>query len=154
MEKTFVMIKPDVTLRKTRGIIGDIINRIEKTGLKIKALKMKKLTKEEAEEFYSPHKGKHFYETLIEFVTSGPVIGMIVEGEDAIKKIREICGATDPKKASEGTIRHDYGINITCNSIHASTSEEDFQRESSIFFSQDEVYDYEYVDEKEFEKYL
>jgi len=154
MERTFVMIKPDVTLRKDREIIGNIINRIEATGLKLKALKMKWLTREEAEKFYEPHKGKHFYEKLIKFVTSGPVIGMVWEGEDAIKKIRNICGATNPANAEEGTIRKDYGINITCNSIHASTSQEDFERESSIFFEPNEIYEYELVDKTEFQKFL
>ena len=150
MERTFVMIKPDVTLRKKRGIVGDILKRIEEAGLKIVALKMKRLTREEAEKFYEPHRGKHFYEKLIRFITSGPVIGMVVEGKGAIRRMRQLCGATDPNEAEEGTIRKDYGLNITCNSIHASTSIEDFERESGIFFDDDEIYEYEFVDEEKF----
>jgi len=147
------MLKPDVTMRNDR-IVGKILTRIEKTGLKLKALKMKWLTKDEAEEFYSPHKGKHFYEILIEFVTSGPVIGMVWEGKDAIKKIRTVCGVTDPKNSEPGTIRRDFGLSLTCNSIHASVSHDDFERESSIFFSNDEIYEYELLDKEEFKKFI
>ena len=134
--RTFVMIKPDGV---SRGLVGDIISRFEKKGLKIIALKMLKLSRERAEQLYSIHKGKPFFNELVEFVTSGPVVAMILEGDSAIDVVRTIIGPTDGRKAPPGTIRGDYALSISKNVIHASDSEESYEREYPIFFSENEI---------------
>ncbi len=139
MQRTFVMIKPDGV---RRGLIGEIIARFERKGLKIKALKMKKLTREEAERLYDVHKGKPFFEELIEFVTSAPVVGMIVEGDEAVEVVRLMIGPTDGRKAPPGTIRGDYALSIGENVIHASDSPERAEYEISVFFSKEEIIDW------------
>lgn len=138
-ERTLVLIKPDGV---RRGLIGEIISRFEKKGLKIKALKMIKFTREQAEEFYSVHKGKHFFESLIEFITSGPVVAMILEGDSAIKVVRLMIGPTDGREAPPGTIRGDYALSKSENVIHASDSLESAKREISILFREQEIIDW------------
>ncbi|MHA1594705.1 MAG: nucleoside-diphosphate kinase [Candidatus Baldrarchaeia archaeon] len=140
IQRTFVMIKPDGV---QRGLIGEIISRIERKGLKVVALKMVWLDKERAERLYDIHKGKHFFDELVSFVTSGPVVAMVIEGEEAVSVVRRLIGATNPREASPGTIRGDFGLNLTKNIIHAADSVERAKYEMSIFFSDDELYEYE-----------
>lgn len=139
-ERTFVMLKPDAI---QRGLVGEIVSRIERKGLKIAALKMIQLHRDLAERQYEVHRGKHFFEELVEFVTSAPVVVMVVEGEEAIKVIRGIMGATNPFEAEPGTIRGDFGLDLTKNLIHGSDSPETAQREIALFFKEEEVLDYE-----------
>ncbi len=135
VERTFVMIKPDAV---QRGLVGEIISRFERKGFKIVAMKMIKMTREQAEELYAPHKGKPFFESLIRFATSGPVVVMVIEGDSAIEVVRLMIGATDARKAQPGTIRGDFALDIEKNVIHASDSKESFEREHKIFFSKED----------------
>ncbi|MEM1524519.1 MAG: nucleoside-diphosphate kinase [Nitrososphaerales archaeon] len=132
IERTLIVIKPDGV---RRGLIGAIISRFENKGFKIVDLKMFRMTRKQAEEFYAPHVGKHFYEELISFITSGPVVAAILEGPSSISVVRKMIGSTNPLEAAPGTIRGDYGLAITENLIHASDSVENFIRESKIIFS-------------------
>lgn len=132
IERTLIVIKPDGV---RRGLIGAIISRFENKGFKIVDLKMLRMTREQAEEFYAPHVGKHFYEELISFITSGPVVAAILEGPSSISVVRKMIGSTNSLEAAPGTIRGDYGLAITENIIHASDSVENFIRESKIIFS-------------------
>lgn len=136
VERTFIMIKPDAV---KRGLVGEIIARFERKGLKIKALKMKWLAREEAEKLYEVHRGKPFFEELVEFITSGPVVAMILEGDSAIEVVRLMIGPTDGRKAPPGTIRGDFALDIGANVIHASDSRESFEREYKVFFSDEEI---------------
>ena len=136
VEKTFVMIKPDAV---KRGLIGEVISRFERKGLKIKALKMVKLTREKAEQLYSVHRDKPFFNDLVEFVTSGPVVAMVLEGDSAISVVRLLIGSTDARKAAPGTIRGDFALDIQENVVHASDSPESFEREFRVFFSPEEI---------------
>ncbi|NPA91735.1 MAG: nucleoside-diphosphate kinase [Chloroflexi bacterium] len=131
MERTFVMIKPDGV---QRGLIGEIISRIERRGLKIIGMKMVYVTEELARRHYAVHKGKPFFEGLIDYITSGPVVAMVVEGTDAIQVVRDMVGATDPRKAAPGTIRGDYGLEIGRNLIHASDGSETAAFEIDLWF--------------------
>jgi len=135
-EQTFLMIKPDGVKKK---IIGDILSRIEQKELDIIAMKMFQITRELAEIHYEEHLGKEFYEDLIKFIISGPVIGIILEGEDAVKIIRNLAGKTNPKEAEYGTIRGDYAFDITKNIVHTSDSRISAQREISNFFKKTEI---------------
>lgn len=139
VECTLVLVKPDGV---RRGLVGEIISRFERKGLKIKALKMIKFTREQAEEFYSIHKGKHFFESLIEFITSGPVVAMVLEGDSAIKVVRLMIGPTDGREAPPGTIRGDYALSKSENVVHASDSPESAKREISIVFREEEIIDW------------
>ncbi|MEM3402914.1 MAG: nucleoside-diphosphate kinase [Candidatus Hadarchaeales archaeon] len=130
-ERTFAMIKPEGV---ARNLVDEIFRRIEKSGLKIVEKKKVLLDRERAQELYSVHRGKEFFERLVESVTSGEVVGMIIEGEVAVKKMRELIGPTDPAKAPKGTIRGDFGESITKNIIHAADSPENAEREAKIFF--------------------
>jgi len=145
MEREFIMIKPDGV---QRGLIGDVIKRIERVGLKIIGLKMLQLTKKMAEEHYAIHKGKSFYEGLIEYITSGPVVAMVVEGKNAVKLTRKIVGATDPVDAQPGTIRGDFALEIGRNIIHAGDSPENAKIEYSIYFDEEEFVQYQKIDEE------
>ncbi len=136
MEKTFVMLKPDAI---QRSLAGEIISRLEKRGLKLVAMKMLLIDKELAERHYGEHKGKSFFDDLVNFITSGPVIAMIWEGKQAVQVVRKIMGSTDPQEAMPGTIRGDYGLFTGNNIIHGSDSPESAQREISLFFSEDEI---------------
>ncbi|MEG0136576.1 MAG: nucleoside-diphosphate kinase [Cetobacterium sp.] len=131
MERTLLIIKPDAVERK---LVGNIIQRIEKKGLVIKALKMEKITLEKAEKHYEIHKGKDFYNGLIEFITSGPVVLIIIEGENCIQIVRHMAGSTSPIEAAPGTIRGDYSINTLKNIVHTSDSIESSTKEINNFF--------------------
>ena len=132
MEQTFVMIKPDAVERK---LIGEIVSRFEKRGLTIKAMKMINVTKELAARHYQEHVGKPFYDPLIEFITSGPVVPMIIEGPNSVSIVRKMCGTTNCAEAAPGTIRGDYSIHYNLNIIHSSDSVESAQREIANFFN-------------------
>jgi nucleoside-diphosphate kinase len=136
LERTLVVVKPDGV---RRGLVGEVISRFERKGFRLKALKMTWMTREQAEQFYEVHRGKPFYEELVKFVTSGPVVAMIVEGESAISVARIMIGVTDGRKAQPGTIRGDYSLSILENIVHASDSEESFYREYKVLFSDLEV---------------
>lgn len=136
VERTLIVIKPDAV---RRGLVGEILSRFEKKGFKILALKMLRLTREQAEEFYKVHRYKPFFEELVNFVTSGPVVAAILEGESAISVVRLMIGATDARKAEPGTIRGDYGLSILENLIHASDSPEMFIHESRVVFTEEEL---------------
>ena len=144
MDRTFIMIKPDGV---QRGLIGSVISRIEAKGLKVIALKMIRVPSELALVHYAEHEGKPFYESLIRYITSGPVIAMVVTGEDVVNVVRTIVGITDPKKAAPGTIRGDFGMQVSMNIIHASDSNESAQREIGLFFRETEILTYSKIDE-------
>ncbi len=131
MEKTFVMIKPDGVRRK---LVGEIISRFEQRGLSLEALRLVRLDKKSAEELYAIHKGKPFFEPLVNYVTSGPVVMMVLGGKGAISVVRKMMGATDPQEALPGTIRGDFALSIEENVIHGSDSEKTAKREISLFF--------------------
>jgi nucleoside-diphosphate kinase len=141
IERTLSIIKPDGV---EKGIIGRVVSRFETAGLKPVALKMKLLSKTEAEGFYAVHKARPFFADLVKFMTSGPVVLMVLEGEDAVARNREIMGATDPQKAAEGTIRKDFATDIEKNTVHGSDSPENAKIEVSYFFPEIEVHPYEW----------
>ncbi|MCL5292930.1 MAG: nucleoside-diphosphate kinase [Actinobacteria bacterium] len=130
------MVKPDGV---AKNLIGEVIKRYEAAGLKVIGLKLTKLTREKAEELYSIHKGKPFYDDLVEFILSGPVVPMVLTGEYAIAKVRDVMGATDPKQAAPGTIRGDFAEEIGQNIVHGADSLESAKREIPIFFSGDDI---------------
>ncbi|MBZ4681802.1 MAG: nucleoside diphosphate kinase [Thermodesulfobacterium sp.] len=136
MERTLVMIKPDGV---QRNLIGKVISIFEEKGLKVVALKKVKLSKEQAKQFYAVHKERPFFESLTDYMSSGPVVAMVLEGEQAIKKVREIMGATDPKEAQEGTIRKLFAIDKEKNTVHGSDSPESAAKEIPFFFSEYEL---------------
>ena len=136
VERTFVFLKPEAT---RRGLMGEIIARIERRGLRIRAMRLYRMSREEAERLYSIHKGKEFFERLVEHVTSGPVLLMVIEGRGAVEVLRRMMGATDPLEAEPGTIRGDYALDITQNIIHAADSPERAEEEMRIFFTEDEL---------------
>ena len=131
MEKTLAIIKPDATKKR---IIGKIIQRIEEEGFTIARMKLARLTKDEAKGFYIVHKDKGFYDSLTEFMSSGPVVLMVLEAEDAIKLWRDAMGATDPALAKPGTIRHAHGFSIERNAVHGSDARETAEWEINYFF--------------------
>ncbi len=130
-EETLIFLKPAAV---ERGLVGEILSRFERKGLKIKALKMLRMSRETAEEFYSIHRGKPFFEKLIETISDRDIVAAVLSGREAIKVVRSLVGATDPVKAAPGTIRGDFGLDITDNLIHASDSRESFDREVKILF--------------------
>jgi len=136
MEKTLSIIKPDGV---ARGLIGDVIKRLESNGLKIITMKMLKLTKDQAESFYAVHKERPFFQSMTYFMTSGPIVVMVLEGEDAIARYRDIMGATDYREAAEGTIRRDFATDIEKNIVHGSDSSENAASEIGFFFNSHEV---------------
>jgi len=137
MERTLSIVKPDGT---AKNIIGEVLKRYEDNGLRITALKKIKLTQEDAGGFYVVHKDKPFYGELTTFMSEGPIVVMVVEGEKAISKVREIMGATNPKEAKAGTIRADFATNIERNIVHGSDSPESAAFEVSYFFSSMEIF--------------
>lgn len=143
-ERTYVMVKPDGV---QRGLIGEVISRIEKRGLKIIALRMNTISRKIAEEHYAEHANKPFFNSLIEFITSGPSVSMVVEGKNAVSVMREINGATNPVKAGIGTIRGDFALDTARNIVHASDSIESAKREISIHFKEAELVEYSRIDE-------
>ena len=136
IERTFSIIKPDAV---AKNIIGEIYHRFECAGLHIIAAKMLHLSQELAAGFYAEHKGKPFYDNLLKFMTSGPIVVQVLEGQDAIRRHRELLGSTDPEKAQAGTIRADHAISVTQNAVHGSDSSESAAREIEFFFTEDEI---------------
>jgi nucleoside-diphosphate kinase len=136
-EQTLSIIKPDAVADHH---IGDIIARFEKSGLHIGAIKMVQLTKQQAQDFYAVHKERPFYPELVEFMISGPVVLMVLEGKDAIAKNRAIMGATDPKKAAPGTLRADFAKSVQSNAVHGSDSPETAKSEIAFFFKPSEIF--------------
>lgn len=136
MEKTLSILKPDGV---ARGLIGEVIKRLESNGLKIVTMKMLKLTKDQAESFYAVHKERPFFQSLTYFMTSGPIVVMVLEGEDAIARYRDIMGATDHREAAQGTIRRDFATDIEKNIVHGSDSPETAAFEIGFFFNSYEV---------------
>jgi len=139
MERTLVLIKPDAM---QRGLAGTIIARLEKQGLKLVAIKMLHLDKALAERHYAIHTGKPFFNDLVNYISSAPIIAAVFAGEKAVEIARKAMGATDPAKAESGTVRGDFGMDIGRNSVHGSDSVETAGEEIGLFFSQDEILDY------------
>jgi nucleoside-diphosphate kinase len=136
MEQTLSIIKPDAV---KKGVIGKILDRFESNGLRIAATKKIQLTPEQAAEFYAVHKERPFFGELVEFMTSGPVVVTVLEGENAVAKNRELMGATDPKEAAPGTIRADFAESIDANAVHGSDSLENAKKEIAFFFAECEI---------------
>ena len=143
-EQTLVLIKPDGV---QRGLIGEVITRYEHKGLKIVGMKFLKLPLTTAEALYAVHHGKSFYDVLIEFMTSAPIVALAIEGRNAIELVRILNGETDPQESQPGSIRGDFSLNITHNIVHASDSRKSAQRELDILFTAEERYKYHRVDE-------
>ena len=136
MEQTLSIIKPDAT---KKGVIGKIIDRFESNGLRIAAAKKIQLSVEDAKKFYEVHASRPFYNDLVEFMTSGPVVVMVLEGQNAVLKNRELMGATNPKEAAPGTIRADFAESIDANAVHGSVSLENAKIEIAFFFASREI---------------
>lgn len=137
MERSLVLIKPDAM---QRNLAGTIISRLEEQGLKLVALKMLHVDKALAERHYAIHASKAFFEELVDYITSTPIIAAVFEAEGAVEKIRRIMGATDPAKAEPGTIRKDFGLDILRNVVHGSDSIETAEKEIKLFFTEDEIH--------------
>jgi nucleoside-diphosphate kinase len=137
MERSLVLIKPDAM---QRGLAGVIIGRLQGEGLKLTAIKMLHMDMAIAERHYAVHKGKSFFKELVDYITSTPIVAAVFEGEKAVERIRKLMGATDPTKASPGTIRKDYGLDLQRNSTHASDSPENAETEIAIFFKKNEIF--------------
>jgi len=130
-EQTLIVLKPDSV---KRNLVGEILRRFEEKGFVIKKLKMFTISRSEAEQFYSIHREKAFFDELVTFITSGPIVAAVIEGSDAVNKVRAITGATKPSEAAPGTVRRDFGTSLTQNAIHASDSVESFIKESKVIF--------------------
>jgi len=143
-EQTFVMIKPDGV---QRGLIGNIINRFEQKGIKLVAMKLVSVSKDLAEKHYGVHKGKPFFEPTVKYITSSPVVAMVLEGENAIEIVRGMMGKTNPSEASSGTIRGDFGQFIGRNIVHGSDGKDTAEFEINLWFSKEELTSYTRIDE-------
>jgi nucleoside-diphosphate kinase len=145
-ERTFVMAKPDAV---QRGLIGEIVSRLEERGLKLVAAKFMRIDKELAHEHYAEHEDEPFFDDLVGFITSGPVLAMVWQGADATRQVRRTMGDTDAREAAPGTIRGDLGLALQQNVIHGSDHEDPGanEREISLFFDEDELVEYERIDE-------
>ena len=135
-ERTLVMIKPNAV---SKNVIGPIIGKLEAGGLRVAAARLEHLSREQCENFYAEHKGKPFYEGLVEFMNSSPAMLLVLAGEDAIPKAREIMGATDPAQAAPGTIRAEFADDVTRNAVHGSDSPVSAEREVSFFFTEEDI---------------
>ena len=131
MDRTLILVKPDAF---ARNLTGEIIARFERKGLRIAALRYMTLDQQEAEQHYAEHQGKPFFEELVSFITSGPLVAMILEGRDAVKAARQVIGATNPLEAVSGSIRGDFAIEVGQNMVHGSDSPESGEREAKLFF--------------------
>jgi len=140
MERSLVLIKPDAI---QRGLAGEIVSRLEKKGLKIVAMKMLHMDRNLAQRHYAIHKEKAFFDDLVDFITSSPVIAIVFQGKNAVEIIRQMMGVTDPAKAYGGTIRGDFGIDIGHNLVHGSDSLDNASKEIALFFSADEIFNYD-----------
>jgi len=145
-ERTFVMVKPDGV---QRGLVGTVISRLEDRGLKLAAAKFMEIDRDLAEDHYGEHADKPFFDDLVGFITSGPVMAMVWEGQDAIRQVRKMMGETDPAESAPGTIRGDFGLDLGRNVIHGSDHEDPGanEREIDLFFDDDELVDWERIDE-------
>lgn len=139
MDKTLLIIKPDAV---KNNLIGKILKQVVDAGFKIIGMKMMWLNKEQGGKFYEIHKGKDFYEWLVNFISSGPIVVACLKTPDAAPKLREVVGATDPKKAAPGTVRNLYGTSVGENVVHASAPDENPQREIDFFFTREELFNY------------
>ena len=144
-ERTFVMMKPDAV---QRGLVGEIISRFEKKGIKVVAMKMVSVSKELAEKHYGIHKGKPFFEPTVKYITSSPVVSMVLEGENAIEMVRGMMGKTNPQDAAMGTIRGDYGQFIGRNIVHGSDGPDTAEFEINLWFKPEEISSYTRIDEE------
>ena len=138
-ERTFLMVKPDGV---QRGLVGNVISRLEMKGFKLVAMKMMIITPELAARHYGEHQGKPFYDGLIEFITSGPVVAMVWEGDNVIEVVRNMMGQTDPRKAAPGTMRGDLAVFMGKNIVHGSDKQESADREIALFFNPEEICSY------------
>jgi nucleoside-diphosphate kinase len=136
IERSLFIVKPDGV---SRGLIGEVLSRIEKKGFKIRALKMLRVDRELAARHYAEHRDKSFYKDLVSFITSGPSVVLVVEGEDVVRGLRELIGNTNPEEAAKGTIRGDFGTDVGRNVVHASDSLESAKREIALFFTEKEI---------------
>jgi nucleoside-diphosphate kinase len=136
VERTLVLVKPDGV---QRGLIGEVIRRLERRGLRVVGMKFMQISRALAEEHYGIHKGKPFYEKLIGYITSGPVVAMVWEGKEAIRVVRDTMGATNPSQAAPGTVRADFALEIGRNIVHGSDGLETAQQEIKLFFREDEL---------------
>ncbi|MDQ0337656.1 nucleoside-diphosphate kinase [Caldalkalibacillus uzonensis] len=139
VEKTFLMVKPDGV---QRGLIGEIVQRFERKGFQLVGAKLMHVSRELAEQHYGEHKEKPFFGELVEFITSGPVFAMVWQGENVIQIARDMMGKTNPADAAPGTIRGDYGVQVSMNVIHGSDSAESAEREINLFFKPEELLEY------------
>ena len=144
VERTFALLKPDAV---QRGLAGSILQRFERRGLKILGLKMMRVSRQLAESYYAEHKGKPFYEPLMSYITSGPAVAMVLEGDGAVAIVRKMMGKTNSAEAEPGTIRGDYALTIGRNVIHGSDSPESAKREIGFFFKPEELHEYKRIDE-------
>lgn len=140
MQRTLVLLKPDAV---ERGLVGEITSRLEKKGLRFAAIKLMRITEERAHRHYEEHVGKPFFDGLVGFITSSPIVAMVLEGENAVMVVRDVMGATDPQNAAPGTVRGDLAMTIGPNLVHGSDSEDSAAREIALFFSPEEVLNYE-----------
>jgi len=137
MQRTLSIIKPDAV---AKNVIGEIYTRFERAGMKVVAARMVHLSRQQAEGFYAVHAERPFFKDLVEFMTSGPVMIQVLEGEDAIARNRELMGATDPRQAAPGTIRADFATSIDANACHGSDGEDTAAQEIRFFFGEDDIY--------------
>lgn len=144
VERTFALLKPDAV---QRGLAGEILQRFERRGLKIVAMKLTRVSRSLGESYYAEHKGKPFYEPLMAYITSGPVVAMVLEGDGAVAIVRKMMGKTNSAEAEPGTIRGDYALTIGRNVIHGSDSPESAKREIGFFFKPEELLEYKRIDE-------
>jgi nucleoside diphosphate kinase (EC 2.7.4.6) len=146
VERTFVMVKPDGV---NRGLVGEVISRFEDRGLKLVGAKFTQIDEELAHEHYGEHEGEPFFDGLVEFITSDPVMAMVWEGQDATRQVRQMMGETDPAESAPGTVRGDFGLDLGRNVIHGSDNEDPGanEREIALFFDEAELVDWERVDE-------
>ena len=140
MERTLIILKPDAV---QRGLVGPIMTRLEQRGLRFAAIRLMQITPDLAARHYAIHKGKPFYEGLVRFITSGPVVAAVIEGKDAINIVRKTLGATSPSNAEPGTIRADFGLEIGRNLVHGSDGSDTAVYEIPLFFAEDEILTYE-----------
>ena len=139
MQRTLVLLKPDAI---QRGLVGEIMSRLERKGSKLVGMKLMRVSVELAQQHYAEHVGKPFFDRLVRFITSSPIVAMVIEGENAVESVRATMGKTDPREAAPGTIRGDLAVSIGSNLIHGSDSAESAAREIGLFFSPDEILEY------------
>jgi nucleoside-diphosphate kinase len=145
MERTFAMVKPDGV---QRGLVGEVVRRYEQRGLKVVGLKLMRVSRQLAEEHYAEHKGKPFYAGLVDYITSGPVVALALEGKDAVKVVRDINGATNPANAAPGTLRGDFAVDIGRNVVHGSDAPATAQRELKLYFQDGDLVSWERASER------